>query len=188
MITPDNRYDKKGYNEHISDNPQNKEVQNDTLEWTEKKIENMFETIKTSLSQTTLMLLRIWVIHPEISKEMHELKDKFDKNKQTMSREFTSGVLWEVRELLNKYWNDREKSITKELWNVLFTLQQKRSEWNKTKSFNEVVKFIDNNIWKDVVNFIWDIDTIKWTENTSDSNSKRNQGLGPFIYQWPYVW
>jgi hypothetical protein len=34
---------------------------------------------------------------------MHELKDKFDKNKQTMSREFTSGVLWEVRELLNKY-------------------------------------------------------------------------------------
>jgi hypothetical protein len=106
-----------------------------------------------------------------------------------MSREFTSGVLWEVRELLNKYWNDREKAITKELWNVLFTLQQKRSEWNKTKSFNEIVKYIDNNIGEDVVNFIWDIDTIKWPENNkSDLNAKRNQWLGPFIYQWPYSW
>jgi hypothetical protein len=32
MITPDNGYDKKDYYKQISENPQNKEVQNNTLE------------------------------------------------------------------------------------------------------------------------------------------------------------
>ena len=185
--------EKKFFNYEKDYEYKNQEWQNDietwgNLNWTIDKIDKTFDTIKSSLNQTTLMLFRIWAFNPGISSEIHELKDKFDKNKQSMSWEFTSGILWEVRELLNKYWNDREKVITNELWNVLFELQQKRSERNKAKDFGNLVAEIDRHIWENVAGFIWNIDSIEWKENNISPNIKRNHWLGPFIYQWPYYW
>lgn len=149
----------------------------------EKKIENMFKTIEKSLNQTTLMFLRIWIFHPEIWGKVHELREKFDNNKQKMSREFSSGILWEIRELLNKYWDDKEKAITKDLGECLYDLQQIRSERHKARSFKDVVNVIDEKIWENMGDFIKNIDMANNNHTSSSSyEEKRNLSGGPFIY------
>lgn len=185
MTYGENHIDNKDINIDSVKNPTERQESKDTFWDVEKKIENILETIKKSLGQTTLMFLRIWILHPEISKEMGELKEKFDKSKQEMSWEFTSGILRQIRELLNKYWNEKEKKITQDLWECLYELQQIHSKRNSIKGSEKIMWMIDG-LWDIVFD---DMSLITWTEDVaSNSNTRRNPGWGPFIYQWPYTW
>lgn len=167
--------DKLGGKETLENDVVESKNENNTPEKLNEEIESALKKIEVAMGQTTLMAFRVWVAHPEMFSELKDLREKFEENKQTMSRESTSNILRKIRELLNTYWNDREKSIMADLGDCLFRLQQARSERHKMKSVGDTIIAIDKNIWKDVENFISSLDMVKWadTPEWTDINKRR---------------
>ena len=177
MTTPEST---KTNPEYLNNAQNSKEVaENNDFEKTKKEIEKVLKEIEVSLGKTTIMVFRVWIVHPEMFSELKGLKEKFEENKKNMSRESTCDILWKVRDLINKYWNPTEKSIMKDLGDCLFKLQQTRSEWIKMKNFDDAVISIDGNIWWDVKKFVESIETLKSAEDTPNST----------INTWsPFIW
>lgn len=158
---------------------------NNTPEKLSEEIESVLKKIEVALGQTTLMAFRVWIAHPEMFSELKDLREKFEENKQTMSRESTSNILRKIRELLNTYWNDREKSIMADFGDCLFRLQQARSEWHKMKSVGDTIIAIDKNIWKDVENFVSSLDMVKWADVSEWSEKQPYTWIN---FHYPEAW
>lgn len=140
------------------------EKENNTHEKLNEEIEAILKKIEEALGKTTIMVFRVWITHPEMFSELKDLREKFEENKQSKSRESTSNILRKIRELFDKYWNDKEKNIMNDLGECLYKLQQTRSELNKMKNLGGIVRSIDDKFGKNMESFVSSIDMIKWTD------------------------
>lgn len=135
-------------------------------EWTK----NVVDKIKTALGQTSILALKVWIIHPEMNSELQELKKQIDKNRENMSREFSCNTLWKIKNLFDEYWDDRERAILNDwLSDCLVWLPQLHTKIRDIKGSMEIIKNFDADIWDSIQQFAYLLPT-KWSENTPNPN------------------
>lgn len=128
----------------------------------EKEIEDLSKTVKDSLDKTTLLLFRLWITYPEINREVRELKQKFENNKQNMTQEFTSDFLRKIIWLLSKYVNAEENKIIKDLEGAHIQIQQTLAKRNKMKDIGWVLECFNKKMWEEIGIFNDSLGVIRW--------------------------
>ena len=128
----------------------------------EKEIENLSKIVKDSLDKSTILLLRLWITYPEINREVRDLKQKFENNKQKMTQEFASDFLRKIIWLLSKYVNAEENKIIKDLEGAHMQIQQTLAKRNKIKDIGKVIEWFNEKMWEEIGAFNNSLDVIKW--------------------------
>lgn len=158
-----------GSNLEIENYTNNKESVDNSFEKTKEETKNVADKIKTALGQTSILALKVLIVHPEMNSELQYLKKQIDKNKQNMSRESSCDVLWKIKNLFDKYWDDRERAILNDwLAECLVKLPQIHTKIMNTKNSMEAIKVFEKGVWDSIKEFAYFLPT-KWNENTGDS-------------------
>lgn len=114
------------------------------------RIEKVLREIDVALGQTSILALKVWIIHPEINSELQDLKKQIDENKQNMSREFSCDVLWKIKNLIDKYWDDRERNIINWLTECLIRLPQLHTEIRDIKGTTDIIEGFEKELWNNI--------------------------------------
>ena len=148
----------------------NEETVDNSFEKIQERMKNIIDKIRIALGQTNILALKVWMIHPEMNWELQNLKEQINQNKQNMSREFSCGILWKIKDLFDEYWNSRERAILNSwLTECLIKLPQLHTEIKDIKDSMDVIESIDADIWESIIDFASSLDLLKWTDNPSNS-------------------
>lgn len=149
----------------------NRESVDNSFEKVKERMKNVVDKIKTALGQTSILALKVWIIHPEMNSELQDLKKQIDQNKQNMSRESSCDILWKIKNLFDKYWDDRERAILNDwLTECLVRLPQLHTEIRDMKDSMDIIETFDKNIWDSIQQFAYLLPT-KWSKNGGNDNT-----------------